>query len=271
MTRILAATPATVSQRWSDQNGDPVDPGAVTVAATRDNGDTQTIAAIVVTETGLSTVALTGAEVGDDPDWLSLVWTSEDAGVRTQQVDVVGGWIVDLADMRALLPAQNFTPEKLRQARDWFEDLAEHHCGVAFRPRYSRTTFLGRGDYRVVLPALELREIVWATIDGADATLDDWYAESYGRVTADTTFTYAKTVTIGYRHGLDAPPAELVDVGSLAVADAAKNDTRRANRVLSVADPLGNVQRDSVASTKYPTGIPAVDSVLNRLKGQYGG
>lgn len=268
MTVIHAARPSTLSQAWYGEDGTALDPGVVTVAVTRDVGTTQTVAAAVAgTGTSPRTVTLTAAEVGADPDRLTVVWTSATQGVRTQVVDVVGGWIVELGAIRADMPASNFSADQLRRARDWFEGVAEAHCGVAFRPRYRRYELVGDGSTWMVLPDLYVREVVWASIDAEDQVLDDWVLEG-SKLRTVNTLAWGKASVVGYRYGMDAPPPELVDVGLLAVKDVLGRADRRASRTLSATDQFGTTQRDSVESTRYPTGIPAVDAVLNRLKEQ---
>lgn len=267
-TRIVAARPTTLEVEFRDDDGALVDPGTVTVAAVRDNGDTQTIAADVDgTGAAARTVALTAAEVGDTPDLLTVTWTSASQGTRTQHVEVVGGWIVEIGDVRGDdLPAAIFSAAQLRRARDWFEEVAEDFCW-AFRPRYRRHTFVGDGTTMVVLPNMYIRQVVWATIDGTTVTTSEWEFHDSGLLCANRTFPRGVTVEVGYRHGWDHPPPHLVDVGILAVREVAGKGDRRTSSALSVTSQSGAVTRNSVPSVKYPTGIPDVDAVLTRIKG----
>ncbi len=268
--RIAAGRPTTLRVEVRKDDGALVDPGIVTVAAVRDNGASLTIAAEVGgTGAAARTVDLTAAEVGTTPDLLTITWSSTSQGTRTDHVEVVGGWIVELSALRADngLPG-TFDADQLRRGRDWFEQTAEDHCGVSFRPRYRRHTFNGEGCNQVVLPDMQIRQILWATIDGEEVDVTDWVAHSYGKLTATQTFTHGAPVSIGYLHGYDHPPADLVDVGILAVRETVGQGDRRTSVALSVTSHTGATTRNSVASTRYPTGIPAVDAVLNRHQEQ---
>lgn len=266
MAEIVTSRPATLSATF--YTGEPTaSAGTVTVAITRDNGAALVPAAAVSTTSGVATVALTAAEVGATPDLLAVTWTSSTVGIISDTVPIVGAYLVELAEIRGgKATTAVYSAADLARARDWFTNLAEEFCEVAFRPSYARDRFIGDGSVIHVAHWPHLRGVSWATIDGETVDVADWQVDG-PLILADTNLTHAETVEVGYTHGFDRPPARLVDAAVVACQDYLRTETgdRRVSRLLSETDQFGGTKRMSYAGDRRPTGIPIVDATLNSL------
>lgn len=271
MDTIVVSRPATLTVTFDDGE-DAVDPGTVTLALTRDDGTVQTVAADPDVDVDqVVTVALTATEVGDTPDRLTATWTSTTQGTIAQQVDIVGARIASLAAIRGG-KATSYTVAQLAEALAWFEDLAEDHCGVAFRPRYARDRVRVTGGPLIAATWPRVREVLWATVDGVTVDVDHWDID--GQILIPTVRPgHGAIVEVGYVHGYTAPPARLVDACVVACQDWLRTQAgdRRVSRVLSETDQFGNTARMARANTAYPTGIDVVDATLNQLSEQIPG
>jgi len=148
MIRILQNTPGTISQEWHE-DGDLVDPGPVTVTVTRADG-TELVSGASASGTGAAarTYNLTQAHTLL-LDVLTVTWVSGTKGTLTSVVEVVGGFLFSISELRAMLPdtktAQAITDDQIKQARIFAEQALEDEADVAFVPRYYRETFSGTG------------------------------------------------------------------------------------------------------------------------------
>lgn len=276
MSQVLINTPATLSVTFYDGET-PTDPGVTTVTITRADG------------TAVVTGAATGGTAANprtyslaaqtDLDRLTVLWEGASGRKRTTYVDIVGGFIVELADIRAesnLADTSKFPTAKLEKAREWFTDLTTDFCGFSPVPRFTEETVNGTGSTRLRLPVTyrNIRRLRYATIDGVavDAgTLADWQIEDGYLDTgyAGTVLTSGRaTITVGYEHGLDAPPADLERAALTAIRWRVLTDknAQMPDRIISMTNEIGGTVQFARANKRYPTGIDDVDSVLVRLR-----
>lgn len=261
--RILQGAAATLQSSW--YTGETVaDPGAVTVTVTAGDG---TVVADAVSADGTGADARTVDLTASDTStltWLTAAWTSATLGVKTSVHEVVGGFYLDLPDIRALDGLDNTTRHttvELRDAREWFETLAEQWCGVAFVPRYGRTDRYRRvGDPVWLRP--KPRAVQAVTVDGVTVTASGWEWSDDGYVHPDGTVG-AGRIVIHHEHGYDRPDQELVEAAKIAVRDKLLTDqTGQPSRQVLLSNELGTV-RLAQPGAKAATGIPEVDRVLN--------
>jgi len=201
----------------------------------------------------------------------TLQWEGTFGGVVqriTSQVEVVGGYYVALADIRALsglADAAAFPNEKLAESRQWFEDKAESFCGVSFAPRYRRDVLDGGGSAGLQLMRGRPRRLLSVKIDGAVQTgLTTWDLYDDGTIVRDAgSFPSGRrNVEVIYEHGFDAPDSDMRQAALTAIRDNALG-------LASGIPPQATEVRQefttislSVPGLNHPTGIPSVDAVL---------
>jgi hypothetical protein len=197
----------------------PTDPSpdVATVVATRESDGTTLSPAVDNTGTpGKVTITFTAVQLAT-LDTLHVVTTAESAGhVQTYQdkVEVVGGVIFTLPELRELEPFQNTTKypdERLARTRTQVEQRIERVLKYAVVPRYAKRTLRTAGWPGVPLIVDPyLRTIRSVSHDGYDYTAEDLAALdvsgtgvfSGGRWGTNT------DVTVGYEHGLDEMPED---------------------------------------------------------------
>src|SRR5690349_8723938 len=109
LERILRGTPGTLSKQWYE-DGVPVDPGTVTVEITRADGTSLVAAGAATTGSGSTprAFALTTTHTAL-LDRLTVTWTSTAKGTLTSVVEVVGGYLFNLAEFADEVSASTTT------------------------------------------------------------------------------------------------------------------------------------------------------------------
>jgi hypothetical protein len=249
-----------------DQDGDAV-AAAGTLVCTITRADGTVVATNRATGTGTGTgvyvCALTTAEAGT-LDVLKAVWSISGVTRATSYHRIVGGFpftIAELSDRAGI--ADGADTVDMRVARDRITDLVEEYVGAVV-PRYDLEQWQATGVCTHVLRYRPVRTIRSVTVDGDSedvADLDVDYAS--GVVTGDVLFH--DECTIGYEHGLDAPPADLREAMIVAAADSVRRDFSTIGpRVRSISDGMGVTQQFSYAGKDHPTGLDEVDAVIMR-------
>jgi hypothetical protein len=198
----------------------------------------------------------------------TLQWEGTFGGVVqriTSQVEVVGGYVVSLADLAAESGMGSKTPAELAEARQWFEDRAESYCGVAFVPRYAREVLDGPGSARLDLRHPRPRSIISAKFDGVVQTTTTWdlyeagYIVNYGG-----SFPWGfRNVELIYEHGYDQAPSDIRDAALTAIRSNVLGGGSAGGGI-----PAGVTQLATDAGVMtfgrrtFPFGIPEVDAVL---------
>ena len=137
--RVVAGAPVTVRFTPYDADGEPggVDPGTVTVDVIRSDG-TVLVTAAATTGTGTDPrtydLAATHTRLLDH---LTVLWEVAGVAVHETTVDVVGGHLAILAEIRGTEPSLADTSVDrdagLLQARAEVEDMFERACGTPSR------------------------------------------------------------------------------------------------------------------------------------------
>lgn len=274
--RILRDTPATLSATFypaGSENG--TNDGTVTVAVTRADGTV--VAGVGAVSAGTAGAYTAALPAQTDLDLLSAVWSGATSKVRTYH-EIVGGYIVELADIRAqsnITGQAKFTTTLLEDARAWFTDLFTDYCGFSPVPRFAHELINGSGTNRLVLTTNKayIRTVRYAAIGGTAISTDDlakWDVDEGvidGRL-AGTVFTAGEhNIEIGYEHGLDTPPADLRRAALTAIRARLLGDlnSQMPDRAISMSNEFGNIQY-AQPSQRFPTGYPDVDAVLRRLR-----
>lgn len=244
--------------------------GTPTCAVTREDGTSLTAATVSAGNTTADfTAALTAATHLTQCDRLTVTWAATVAGQtvsRSQIVEVVGGHYIS-TDVLADLDGLGSVPvEQIESARDWFENLVEHHCGVAFVPRYQRDLLDGNGGGTLLLSKLRPREVLSVTINGTTQDADDFTLYDHGAISWSSTFTCptstGRNVAIAYEHGYDCPPDDLHDIALEVIRyRVLQRLSDRPSNFISETTINGTQLRYSTPdpSRGRPTGIMALD------------
>lgn len=276
--RVLAGSTATLRWQHLDQDGEPADPGTVTVGVTRADGTTVLAAGTATTADGTArTVALTAAQTST-LDLLTATWTrTADSSTYRTLVAVVGGFYFSVTDARASDPTLandvKYPDGKVQAARAEVEDEFERICDVAFVPRFRRAALDGSGRCTLLLPTPLVRRVTAVAELASDGTSTAWTADEVGDIRPSHTgelhspraFPSGRAnVVVAWEHGHDRPPD---DVRQAALLRLRYRTTRpysaTLDRATSFQEEGGNTYRlDTAGAAK--TGIPDVDGVLAR-------
>lgn len=277
--RILVDTPYTATHTFYGDEGllDP-DANAVTVTITKGDGSTL-VATTPATRVGAGVYSYTGDAVAD-LDHLSFTWAGEFSGRDRSEVDyadIVGGFVVSLAELRTqpnLGDTSKFTTDELRRARDWFETLAESYCGVAFTRRYRRVRVSGMGEYDIDVGVPLAAQLLSARVYSDPVTYTAFTASELADVVPTalgfrrglSTWPFGSAnVVVELTHGYAETPADVRDAALIAIRNKLLEDNT-GRPAYAVADGAGGVTRYSTPGPGRPTGIFAVDEVLNRYR-----
>lgn len=213
--RLVAGTSSVLSWQQIGGDGEPADPGTVTVTVTRADG---TALATDAATTGSTTAARNytlSAALTATLDRLSVVWKASGVTLATTEVDVVGAPCFSNAELRtaetSLANESKFTPAILSLARLQVETFFEQITGRRFTPGYHYATIPGAPGYNLVLPHVELRSVRSAILlDDPSSTATETLAagelaaipaNASGIATRYTNTWDARWVRLGYVHG----------------------------------------------------------------------
>lgn len=256
------------------QDGTPTNDAPVTVGVTRADG-TVVIAAGTATAnpgTGRYTYTLPAQA---SVDRLTETWTGANS-VHTVTVEIVGGFYVTEAQIRAMANTATFSDAQIIAARTWFEDTFEDYTGVAWVPRYGQATIDGSGSSSLILPHMLTRTVRSVTTYTAPTTSTAYTVDELAGVAYEGSgvlrrwsgyFTKGYRYVVAYEHGADSPPSDVVEAAKVAILDhlLVHLEGGRANRVFGVQTQDGIV-RTSQPGDGRPFGIPEVDAVANRRR-----
>lgn len=269
--RILVGSVPTLSASFYDDG--PQDVGAVTVHVWRRSDGTDVLPVNTPANKGADPVKYTvdlPAAGAARLDELTAVWTAASGRQVTTTVEVVGGFLFEIHELRSepdVGSADKYPNEALRDVRTVVEDLFESYCKVAFVPRLAFADLRGTGSYELRLRGRRIRSIESVVVD--DVTITGYQTYSTGTVASPAYLPRGSAITVAYTHGMDAPPA---DVHDAALMYARHRLIDRANRKLSnvrsrIRDG-GDVELLSTPDPDRgrPTGLLDVDAILNRYR-----
>lgn len=283
--RVVAATPTSIRWQPVDSSGEPTStsPGTVTVGIARSDGSVL-VAAGAATVVGSGdtpdrSYALTAAQT-EAIDVLTATWTVAAVTVATTVVETVGGQLVTAADFRgregSMTAQQN---EAIYAARREVEDAVTDSCNRAFTRRLHVDRLSGSGSCELVLSWPDLREVRWARVYSSATDYTVFAADELAAIPPAGSGVATRTdggiwpcgvsnVELGYVHGGDRPPADLVAALRRAIRQAL---TRPLSPIpdqsiaFQTIDGV-NAQLATPGIGLWVTGIPYVDEVLKRYR-----
>lgn len=276
-SRHLVGVDIVLSYTGTDEDGEPADPGTVTVAVTNFAGTTVTAGAVAVAG-NVRTTAIAAAD-NQSVDRLTAVWSSGGTVLATSQHDVVGGFYATIADIRkdtVLANTNKFLSADLLAVRSEIEYQIDDACKRSFVPRFYSEVLSGSGNETIELRQNDLREVVsaeewtgsaWAAMS---VTVADIPPSERGRATLRSGWWPAgiQNIRVSYRYGWDRPPPDLRRAVVKAVESRRAGDSSGIpSRAISVqGTELGNVVLATPGLGKWITAIPEVDEVINRYR-----
>jgi hypothetical protein len=265
--RVLRNTQATIEARFYD-DGVLVDGTSVVVDITRADGSV--LANQATSHVSLGVYSYTLAPQAD-LEYITLDFHGT-FGTAVQyhppiHVDFVGAFYVPIPDLKAMNGLGTIAQDVLEEKRQWFEDLAERFCGVAFVPRFEHEFLDGQGSAELWLKRALPRRILTCKVDGtAQSGMSTWDLYETGRIVRDTGSFAAghRNVEVTYEYGADEPDVELRQVAMQAIrARVLTEQSGIPDRMTSYVTEMGTVIR---TAPMRPTGIPEVDAVLQARK-----
>lgn len=258
--RLVAGTSSVLSWQQIGGDGEPVDPGTVTVAVTRADG-TVIAAAQATSGTGAAartyTLSLAQTAVLDR---LSVSWVASGVTLATTEIDVVSAPCFSNAELRAqetsLANEAQFTAAKITVARLQVEAFFEQITRRRFVPGYHNVTIPGTPGQRLILPHVEIRSVRSAELlDDPSAAATETLGASElaaippdhgGVITRYLNSWNARWVRVGYVHGMVTPPAEV------------KRQMMRLTRELLVAEKTGQLPENATSWQSPEMGWSAI-------------
>lgn len=276
--RFVQAAPAVVSWQPTGSDGEPADPGTVTVGVTSSDGSVVVAAGTATGGTGTAprTVSLTAGQTAQ-LDVLTAVWSAAGVVVGRSVAEVVGGVYFTAGELRAAegLGDVTRTPTALIVGRrEEVESSFESWCNVAFVPRFSVVDVAAScWSSRLITGLFEVRAVRWAQVsDGfGNITVVDpsevvTFPPSPAGFVDRTTGWYGLTVRLGVEHGFDGPPRD-VKAAAMTYCRYLLNRPRNSvpDRATAMSSPDGgSFQLARVGTDWRPTGVDVVDEVLRR-------
>lgn len=216
-TRIVKATTGTLSWQPTGPDGEPADPGTVTVGVTRSDG-TDVIASGTATSgatTAPRTVAHTVAHTATC-DVLTATWTVSGVAVATTAYEIVGGVYFFTAELRAHEPMlrdpATVTTAQLIAVRTEVETAFESWTNLAMVPRFEVVTVNEWNDYSLQTGRYFPRSVRWARVWSSGSTYTDLSSSELLEVWTTEDGCVRRTagwsgyrVQVGLEYGMDKP------------------------------------------------------------------
>ena len=247
----------------------PTDPSppTATVTITRKDGSAFGAPDQATTRLGPGLFAYTLAPQSS-LEQFTLRWKGSFGGVDqfiTTEAEIVGGYVVSLADLKAESGLSTKSDADLAQARQWFEDRAESFCGVAFVPRYARELLDGDGTSELSLLHPFPRSVISCKVAGVAQTgLTTWDLYKHGLVARDTgSFAVGRrNIEIIYEHGLDTVPSDIREAALTAIRSNVLSATAGGGLPAGVTQLITDAGTYNFGRPTSPFGIREVDLVL---------
>lgn len=276
MERIRFTTGGTyaLTTRTTDEDGSPVTVSAPSLKLYNGAG-TQIGTTYTPTATAGQLTYTVPAGVLTALDRYEAIWSGTVSGAAWEKrhpLELVGGFLFEVADLRAFDPAfadaVRYPGNLIRAARTAAESRFEQACHQAFVPRGRRRHKVGNGTFRVQVPDNAVRSITGAYI-GVDALTGDDLTEIVVREwgafdrPSGKVWTDGSLVSLHFEHGLDFPPAEVSQAVMLLAREYLVRSALSSRATVEATDV--GFFRVSVAGPDRPTGLPEVDAVIRAV------
>lgn len=274
MDRVLRGSGGSVSVQLYDVAGDPADAGVgAGTARVYDSADVEQSGSPFTpahtSGTGLYTVALPAALT--KLDTYRVLWTFPDTSTRTTYFEMVGGFLFTAAEVQAFAEHLAAVPvAQIVALREVVEERFAKVTGVSFTRRGERIVRDGTGTDRLLLPRMEVGDVIEASFDGTAQTAADFQTYPFGLVRATSGIFPAgyRNVSLLIEHGYVVPPAPIHRAGIQFMRHLLTQRPLETDRA-TAAMGEGFGYRLTIAGRDGFTGLPDVDAVLEdyRIEG----
>ena len=268
--QILAGTAASLSWQPVDSDGEPADPGVVTVGVSSSSGSTVVAAgtATLGTASAERAVAVTVAQTAQ-VDLLTATWKVGATTVATTVHEIVGDYLLTRAEFVAREPKMStVAPATFSRHRREVDALFTRATKRGLTPRFAVERVTSRGSRNLILRYPDLRVVRWANHVADDGTVTAVTVGSIGPASAGIASLPdgwpCGVIEIGYEHGMDRAPFDVVGAAARYTRYVIGGGTSSVpDRATSYADGSGGVtQLATPGLGPFTTGIPEVDEVL---------
>lgn len=213
-------------------------------------------------------------------DTYTLTWTGTVSAVTTtwtSTVEIVGGYLFEIADLRlqdrAFADTTKYPTTMLREIRAWVEDVIEgpRAANVSFVPRGSRILTDGTDRTAIMVPDLEVRSVYSVTVSGtawtspqvATLTIDDGVLWINNDSPISNWTTGHRNVNIHYTHGYSTPPGAITRAALMLAREyLLKTDIPGRATATSIGDQMFRL---TIAGRDGVTGLPEVDAAIQQF------
>lgn len=280
--QAVRGSAVTIAATFTD-DGEPGDPGIVTVAAVDAAGNAVALGA-VGTDSDDDSVRTTTLAAQSEIDLFTVTWTAGSAGTFTTALEVIGAPLFTLAEARAwdngaLRNAQQYPVAAIEAERARILDEFESITGAGLVRRYRQDVVTGSGSASLWLPRLHVRAV--RTLEAQDGGTLTWTAFTAGeladvlivddrggrnggliRRAALGSFASGTAYRVGYEYGPDVVNLELKRA-ALTLLRYQLAGTNVDPRALTISNETGTTQ----LSTPNPErnrwyGLIPVDAAL---------
>lgn len=273
--QILAGTAASLSWQPVDSDGEPADPGTVTVGVTSSDGTAVIAPATATSGTGSDprTVAVTASQTAQ-VDLLTATWTVSGTVVATTVHEIVGAYLLTRAEFVAReAKMSTIGTSVFSRHRREVDGLFMRETRRGLTPRFAVERVESMGGCSLILRFPDLRAVRWANQIDHNGTVTALTSQQIASIAPsgsgiatlrDGTDWECGDVEIGYEHGYDRAPFDVVGAASRYTRYVIGAGTSSVpDRATSYADGAGGTtQLATPGLGPFITGIPEVDEVL---------
>lgn len=210
------------------------------------------------------TQALTAAQTAS-LDVLTASWKSDDGSTYTQTVEVVGGFVASITEIKERLDA---TPDNalVSAKREMALKEIEDACSVAFRPRYEKELLSGDGSTKLRLSRRRLISVESVSVDGVALTESELEAltlDPMGVLVSESPWPRGiLNITVVYTHGFVSYPPATHPVRDYAVYMLTDNPADVNQRATSMTTDVATytLVTPGVRGARFP--LPSVNAFV---------
>lgn len=245
-----------------------------TVTVTDPAGSVVTTGSVATLSTGYYRAKV---EARSEVTRLKVVWDYVLAGDNHREISYVavdGAYVFNLSELRALpelKDAERYPLGLLSRARSAAVDYINDYTRSAFVETYAREVMDGiSARKKLLVSRVPATRIISVTVDGSAVSTAGFTISESGLVRGpsqwQTSSEVGRNVAVEYAYGVVPTPGDLKGAAlRLAASTCIDYESTVPDRARMMTTQWGTFQL-SVANDDYPSGIPAVDSVLRRHK-----
>jgi hypothetical protein len=150
------------------------------------------------------------------------------------------------------------------------EELIDDYCGTSFTVKAFTVTLDGNDSQAINTGVLFLRSLTSVTVDGVAQNIAGWGLYDHGLIVRDsgvfTSSVVGRNVVVSGTAGATTTPPAAIKSACLDIARQWILDkvSRIPDGAMSITNEFGNIALAQPIGPRQPTGLPQVNSILNR-------